>query len=233
MRWLTGGWQRAEPATVRAASPVDETRPYDSPQEPPPVMRLDSRARDIDVSGSIFRNLLVGGGITGFGTVLCAASIAESGGGLWLWFWQLVFAACFIWFVSGARGVFTGRGFMVDRNGLYVRAGGDIFGVPWNEIEAVGVGSLPWVHNRRPVHPARRQAFEFFPAGHGFAARHPELERWLVRDTPPSRGLPSARYRFFLPPLSRLPRRLESAVQSAAGRKWLGHYRRDLPHPRS
>lgn len=194
-------------------------------------MRLDWHARDIDVSASSFRNLLVGGGITGLGTFLCAAGIAESGGGLWLWFWQLVFAAGFLWFVHASRGMFSGRGFMVDRNGLYVRTKGEIYGVSWEEISAAGVGSLPWIQHRRPVHPGRRQAFELYPADQGFAARHPEFQRWLVDDRPPIRGLPVTRYRFYLPPLSRLPRQLETAVQEMAPRKWVGHYRRELPKP--
>jgi hypothetical protein len=188
-------------------------------------------ARDIDVSASSFRNLLVGGGITALGTVLCAASIAEGGGGPWVWFWQLVFAGGFLWFVSGSRGIFSGRGFMVDRKGLYVRTRGEVFGAPWEEISAAGIGSLPWIQHRRPVHPGRRRAFEFYPADHGFGARHPEFQRWLVEERPPIRGLPATRYRFFLPPLSRLPRALQTSVQEVAPRKWVGHYRRELPKP--
>jgi hypothetical protein len=204
---------------------------YEPERTPSPGTLLGTHARDIDVSASSFRNLLVGGGITGLGTVLCAASIASDGGGLWVWFWQLVFAGGFLWFVSASRGILSGRGFVVDRRGLYVRTNGQVVGVSWEEISAAGIGSLPWIQHRRPVHPGRRQAFELYPADHGFAARHPEFQRWLVEDQPPKRGLPMTRYRFFLPPVSKLPRQIEKAVQEVAPRKWVGRYRRQPPKP--
>lgn len=43
--------------------------------------------------------------------------------------------------------------------------------------------------------------------------------------------LPYERYRFYLPPISRLPKALEAAVQEVADRKWIGQYRRELPVP--
>jgi hypothetical protein len=190
---------------------------------------LLSQARDIDISASAYRNLLVGGGISGFCAILCAATIAEKGSSVGAWFWQLVFGVIFLWFVTGARGALSGRGFLVDRSGLYMRTKGEVLGVPWEEVSAVGIGSLPWIQHRRPVHPGQRHAFEFYPADLGFPARHPEFERWLIEEPPTVSGLPSIRYRFFLPPFGRLARDFESAVQAVAARKWVGHYWRKLP----
>jgi hypothetical protein len=216
------------------------TRPDDggtlkySTERPPPNRKsssapalLDPRARDVDVSSSSFRNLLIGGGFSGLGTILCAADISQRGGGLWTWFWQLAFAVVFLWFVTASRGILSGRGFLVDRSGLYMRTRGEVFGVSWDEISAAGVSTQPWIHQRRLAHPGRRCAFEFFPADRGFSARHPELERWLIDDRPPRPGLPTTRYRFFLPPLSRIPKQLEESVRTMAPRVWVGKYRRE------
>lgn len=192
---------------------------------------LAADARDVDVSAASFRNLVVGGGVSGFVTVLCAAALVDSAGSAWLWLWQLISGVAFLWFVSSARGSMSSRGFLIDRTAFYARTRGEVFGIPWSEIGAAGIGARPLVENRRPVHPERRRALELYPADPAFPARHPELERWRVEEPAPISGLPGVRYRFHLPPLSRLPHRLEEAVTASAGRKWVGHYRRHLPQP--
>ncbi|MDR7301103.1 hypothetical protein [Haloactinomyces albus] len=274
MKWLPGGWQRADRvgdnrrgtdrvdtqrATVprraapeqptvaqraqsphRATAQYPEQRPHasgpatktyakdqDVPAAPAPMLGVE--ARDVDVSAAAFRNLLVGGGISGFLTVLCAAALSGSGGSVWLWIWQIVFGAIFLWFLASAKGTLSSRGFLLDRGALYARTRGEVFGVPWDEIVAAGVGSLPPIQQKRMVPPDRRRAFEFYPADSAFVHRHPEFERWRVEEPAPMPGLPGIRYRFHLPPLSRLPRHLEHAVQDVAPQKWIGHYRRELP----
>lgn len=192
---------------------------------------LSADAWDVDVSAVAFKVLLVGGGISGFLTVLFAATLAYQGGGVGTWFWQLLCGVVFLWFVVSARGMLSSRGFLFDRGGFYARTRGEVFGVPWSEISAVGVGTLPPVQHRRPIVPDQRHALEIYPADPGFAARHPELERWRVEEQPSMPGLPGERYRFHLPPVGRLPKTLESAVQSVAPSKWVGHYRRQLPPP--
>ncbi|ASU77832.1 hypothetical protein CDG81_05355 [Actinopolyspora erythraea] len=277
MKWLPGGWQRADrvdpegTTAPRRTVPQQETvverrnvppggstppsasRRGSTRQDAYPATRVQRRAggvgesagaprsggavllgehaRDVDVSAAAFRNLAVGGGASGFLTVLCAAALAESPGGVWLWIWQLVFGVCFVWFIASAKGSFSGRGFLMDNRGICPRTSGEVFAVPWEEVTAVGVGSLRPVENRRLVHPERRRALELFPADSAFPERHPELERWRVEEPPPIQGLPAVRYRFYLPALSRLPKRLEQAIQAAAPRVWVGHYRRRIPTP--
>ncbi|RCW45202.1 hypothetical protein DFQ14_103168 [Halopolyspora algeriensis] len=213
------------------ASPGPETKAYGReeavPAAPAPV--LGSEVRDVDVSAAAFRNLLVGGGVSGFLTILCAAALTDDGGSVWLWFWQIVFGAIFLWFVASAKGSLSSRGFLLDRHALHARTRGEVFGIPWSEIGAAGIGSLPPIQRKRPVPPERRRAFEFYPADPEFVHRHPELERWRIDEPAPMPGLPGVRYRFHLPPLSRLPRRLEHAVQELAPHKWVGHYRRQFP----
>ncbi|GAB3544134.1 hypothetical protein J2S53_004381 [Actinopolyspora lacussalsi] len=276
MKWLPGGWQRADrvdpegKTAPRRTVPQQETvveRRNVPPGEPTPpsasgstrqdaypstrvqrraggdptsagpergggrAVLLGEHARDIDVSAAAFRNLAVGGGISGFLTVLCAAALADSPGGVWLWIWQLVFGVCFVWFITSAKGSLSGRGFLVDQRGICPRTSGEVFAVPWDEVAAAGIGSLRPIENRRLVHPGRRRCLELFPADSAFPGRHPELERWRVEEPPPMQGLPSVRYRFHLPVLSRLPKRLEQAVQAAAPRVWVGNYRRRPPTP--
>lgn len=216
-----------EQERTRVSGPA--TRAFGRGQDAPAATLLGADARDVDVSAAAFRNLLVGGGVSGFLTILCAAALVDNGGSVWLWLWQLLFGVLFLWFLSAARGALSSRGFLLDHSGLYARTRGEVYGVSWDEIGAVGIGSLPPVQQKRPVHPDRRRALEFYPADSAFAARHPELERWRVEEPAPMPGLPGVRYRFHLPPLSRLPRQLERAVQHAAPRKWVGQYRRHLP----
>lgn len=251
MKWLPGGWQRSDWAdpgrttvprgsrgvrggtsrltTQRVESPEPRTRVDPAPQQQSSQVGLTSSARDVDVSAVAFRTLLIGGGTTGLLTVLCAATLVNKGSSVGMWVWQLVFGVLFLWFLNVSRGMLNGRGFVFDRSGFYPRTRGEVFAVPWNEITAVGVGSLPWVDQRRPVAPERRHALEFYPADPGFAERHPELERWRIEEPAPMRGLPGERYRFHFPPFSRLPKRFESVVQQFAPQQWVGAYRRKLP----
>ncbi len=201
------------------------TRQYTA--DPIGATGLGTQARDVDISVSSFRNLLVGGGITGFGTVLCAAALATQGSGVWLWVWQLLFGMAFCWFLAASPGALSSRGVLFDHTGLYVRDRGDVVGVGWDEIHGVGVGTLPWIKQGRLANPQRKQAFELYPSDPMFPTRHPHLERWRVHEPPPMHGLPGVRYRFHLPPLSGLPRRLQRAVQSVAPRKWIGRYHRE------
>ncbi len=237
-----GSRPAAEPPT--AITPVEQPRgtaryaAEDVPPEmparggkPAAAHLLAADAQDVDVSAASFRNLVIGGGASGFLTVVCAAALVETPGSAWLWIWQLLFGVAFLWFVSSAKGAMSSRGFLVDRGGFYARTRGEVFGIAWEEIGAAGIGSLPLIENRRPVHPERRRALELYPADPAFPARHPELERWRVDEPAPMSGLPGVRYRFHLPPLSRLPRRLEGAVHAVAPRKWVGNYRRHLPSP--
>ncbi|GAA2778677.1 hypothetical protein [Saccharopolyspora taberi] len=246
MKWLPGGWARADrvdpergtvPAgqnqrgTARYTAADDETvraQPRQQDRPPAPTV-LSGEAQDVDVSASTFRTLLIGGGISGLFTVLCAATLVNRGATVGMWVWQLVFGVIFLWFLSSSRGMLSSRGFLLDRSGFYARTRGEVVGVSWDEIAAVGVGSLPWIQHNRPIPPDRRHALEFYPADRGFAARHPEFERWRVEEPPSMPGLPAERYRFHLPPFSRLPRSLEHGVQAVAPRKWVGHYKRELP----
>lgn len=72
---------------------------------------------------------------------------------------------------------------------------------------------------------------ELYPADPRFPERHPEFDRWLIEEPAPVPGLPGLRYRFHLPPMTRVPRRIEHAVQTVAPRKWVGRYGRQLPAP--
>lgn len=241
MKWLPGGWQRSDQvATERRTVPRKSARSGGGAQatrvfrendrpEAPGHTALSEQTRDVDVSASSFRMVVFGGGSSGFIMVVCAAIIALKGASVGMWMWQLVSGVVFLWFVTSARGMFSSRGFLFDHSGFYARTRGEVVGVPWSEIHAIGIGTLPWIQHNRPVNPERRRALEFYPADAGFAARHPEFERWRVADPAPMPGLPDERYRFHLPPLTRLPRSLEQAVQPVAARKWLGHYQRRLP----
>ncbi|MBB5155346.1 hypothetical protein [Saccharopolyspora phatthalungensis] len=247
MKWLPGGWQRADQVEhERATEPVRSrgTARYASGQagSPDPATRvqpggghrptlLGADAHDVDVSASSFKALLIGGGVSGLLTVLVAAALVNSGSSVFMWIWQLVFGVLFLWFITASRGMLNSRGFLIDRSGFYARTRGEVFGVSWDEIKAVGIGTLPWIQHRRPVAPERRQALELYPADPGFPTRHPELERWRVEESPSMPGLPGERYRFHLPPFSRLPKELEGAVQTVAPQKWVGHYKRHLPPP--
>lgn len=217
--------------TRRYTAGHDQAAPSAPTAQSPRASLLTPQACDVDVSASSFRLLLIGGGTSGLLTVLCAAVLAYDGHSVGMWIWQLVFGIVFVWFVVSARGMLNSRGFLLDHSGLYVRTRGEVFGVPWQEIAAVGVGTLPWVENRRPVHPERRVALEFYPTDRGFAERHPDWERWRVVEPPSVSGTPGERYRFHLPPFSRLPKQLERAVRAIAPRKWIGQYRRHLPPP--
>jgi hypothetical protein len=194
---------------------------------------LGTDAQDVDVSATSFKTLLIGGGVSGLLTVLIAATLVNNGSTVGMWIWQLVFGVIFLWFVSASRGMLSGRGFLFDRSGFYARTRGEVFGVTWDEIAAVGIGTLPWVQHRRPVSPEQRTALEIYPADPGFAVRHPEFERWRIEEPPSMPGLPGERYRFHLPPFSRLPKTLEGAVQAIAPAKWVGQYRRHLPPPQA
>lgn len=208
------------------------TRVYDKqdrPAEPAGPIGLGPEAQDVDVSAGSFRLLLLGGGLSGLGTVLCAATLANNGSSVGMWIWQLVLGIVFLGFVVSSRGMLNSRGFLLDRSGFYARTLGEVYGVSWNEISAIGIGSLPWIEQKRPVHPERRVALELYPADPGFGGRHPELDRWRVEEKPSLPNTPSVRYRFHLPPFTRLPRAVERAVQVVAPRKWVGHYRRHLP----
>ncbi|TWG09090.1 hypothetical protein [Saccharopolyspora dendranthemae] len=240
MKWLPGGWQRAdwgEPTRTipRGTARYTGGRPAAEPHRPlaaaPGPALLGADARDVDVSAASFRTLLIGGGISGLGTVLIAATLANNGSTPGMWFWQLVFGVAFLWFLMGSRGTLRGRGFLIDRSGFYARTTGEVVGVDWREIKAVGIGTLPWIENKRPVNPERRRALEIYPADAGFVERHPELERWWVEEPPTVQGLPPDRYRFHLPPFSSLPKELESAIKDIAPQKWVGQYRRHLPPP--
>ncbi|MCI2422066.1 hypothetical protein MOQ72_32005 [Saccharopolyspora sp. K220] len=252
MKWLPGGWQRAdrverEWATVpgrranqrdtarytagRGTTPERGTRVQPGGGHRPTLLGAD--AQDVDVSASSFKALVIGGGLSGLITVLIAATLVNQGSTVGMWIWQLVFGVIFLWFISASRGLFSSRGFLLDRSGFYVRTRGEVFGVTWDEIAAVGVGTLPWIQHRRPVAPERRQALEVYPADPGFAARHPEFDRWLIDEPPSMPGLPGERYRFHLPPFSRLPKTLEGAVQTIAPHKWVGQYRRQSPPPQA
>lgn len=264
MKWLPGGWQRADAVdrdrstTPVGNAPEQPTRQHaparDAPEQAtrqhapargaPRATKaapndaalsrsvlLSEYAHDVDISASNFRNLLVGGGLSGLVTVLCAASLVNDSSSVWLWIWQIVFGVLFLWFLRASRGMLSSRGFLFDTGGFYARTRGEVFGIAWEEITAIGVGSLPWVEHRRPVSPERRHALELYPSDDGFAARHPELERWAVEEPAPMPGLPMLRYRFHLPPFSRLSSELEGAVQDVAPRKWIGRYRRQSPPP--
>jgi hypothetical protein len=252
MKWLPGGWQRSENAehetTPRRTTPypewtakignsqaepatkVQSGTPGQSPAKGPTgATGLAPDAQDVDVSATSFRTLLIGGGISGLLTVLCAAALVNNGASPTMWLWQLLFGVIFLWFITASRGMLASRGFLFDRSGFYVRTKGEVFGVPWTEVGAVGVGSLRWIENKRPVHPERRQALEIYPADPAFPDRHPEFDRWLVEESAPMPGLPGLRYRFHLPPINRLARHLERATQTVAPRKWVGQYRRHQP----
>lgn len=238
MKWLPGGWQRADwsettrtipRSTARYTSQGQAGYPAAAPGPQPTLLGAD--ARDVDVSAAGFRSLLIGGGISGLGTVLAAASLANNGSSVGMWIWQLIFAGAFIWFVLGSRGMLRGRGFLIDRSGFYARTMGEVYGVDWSEIKAVGIGTLPWIQDRKLVNPERRRALEIYPADPGFAERHPEMERWWIEERPTVQGLPPDRYRFHLPPFSRLPKELERAIRDIAPQKWIGTYRRELPRP--
>lgn len=245
MKWLRGGWSRADWVDPQQRTMQQRTMPagqqdstgtrrYTSehgqqPDQPRPAGLLSPQARDVDVSAAGFRMLLVGGGLSGLMTVLCAATLTYKGNSVGMWLWQLLFGVLFLWFVNATRGMLNGRGFLLDHSGFYVRTRGEVFGVPWQEIGAIGVGTLPWVEHRRPVHPERRVALEFYPTDPGFADRHPEWERWRVTEPPSIAGTPGERYRFHLPPFSRLPKTLEGAVRGIVPRKWIGQYRREQP----
>ncbi|CAM05408.1 hypothetical protein A8924_6583 [Saccharopolyspora erythraea NRRL 2338] len=257
MKWLPGGWQRADSAndarktvprgevgdrgtarytSEQSARGEDRTVRAQPPHSAPPPGRavpvvLGADAQDVDVSASSFRTLLIGGGISGLLTVLCAATLANKGSTVGMWIWQLVFGVIFLWFATSSRGMLSSRGFLFDRGGFYARTRGEVVGVSWDEIAAVGVGTLPWIQHNRPVPPDRRVALEFYPADAGFAARHPEFDRWRIEEPPSMPGLPGERYRFHLPPFSKLARSVEHAVQTVAPRKWVGHYKRELPAP--
>ncbi|KEI43076.1 hypothetical protein [Saccharopolyspora rectivirgula] len=244
MKWLPGGWQRTQRIDERATVPRGRadrgTARLTAPGERIPEAARGGRrrpvllgpgARDVDVSASSFRTFLLGGGISGLVAVLCAANLAYQGNSVGAWLLQLVSAVVFGYFLVGSRGMLNSRGFLFDRSGFYARTKGEVFGVAWDEIAAVGVSTLSFLQARRVVSPERRVALEFFPADPGFAERHPELDRWLVEEPPPMPDLPYERYRFYLPPISRLPKALEAAVQEVAGRKWIGQYRRELPVP--
>ncbi|GAA4886498.1 hypothetical protein GCM10023222_51890 [Saccharopolyspora cebuensis] len=226
-RGAVGDQGTARYTSDHAAQP---TRAPAGPSQPVPTV-LSADAQDVDVSASSFRLMLIGGGLSGLVAVLCAAVIAAGRAGVGVWIAQLVSGILFIGFLLSARGMLNSRGFLFDRNGFYARTKGEVFGVAWDEISAIGIGTLPWIQHGRPVHPERRQALEFYPADPGFAARHPEWERWRVQERPSMPGLPGERYRFHLPPFSRLSRSLEGAVQTVAPRKWVGQYRRESPAP--
>jgi hypothetical protein len=243
MKWLPGGWDRADVERQRPTTPATADPTVVEPggprrparQEPAPGSRrggmLSPDAQDVDVSAGSFRNLLLGGGISGFFTVLFAAGLVDNPSGAGLWLGQIVAVMLFALFVRSAGGMLRSRGFLFDRSAFYARTQGEVFGVAWEEISAVGVGSLPWVQYRKPVSPERRHAVELYPADPGFPRRHPELERFLVEEPAPMPGLADIRYRFHLPPMTRVPRRVEHAVQTVAPRKWIGRYRRQLPPP--
>ena len=249
MKWLPGGWDRADAVerqrpTTPAASAAERTvkhpagprRPAAHP-EPARAERprsggsglLSPDAQDVDVSAGNFRNLLAGGGLSGFCTVLFAAGLVSNPSSPGLWLGQIVFVMLFAYFARSASGMLRSRGFLFDQGGFYARTCGEVFGVTWGEISAVGIGSLPWVQDKRPVSPERRHAMELYPADPGFPDRHPELERFLVQEPAPMPGLADLRYRFHLPPMTRVPRRIEHAVQTVAPRKWIGRYGRQLP----
>jgi len=243
MKWLPGGWERADVERQRPTTPANSAertvlhpegprRPSARP-EPAPGGRtagmLSPDAQDVDVSAGSFRNLLVGGGLSGFFTVLFAAGLVNNPSSPGLWLGQIVSVMVFALFVRSAGGMLRSRGFLFDRGAFYARTRGEVFGVPWEEIAAVGIGSLPWQQHRRPTSPERRHAMELYPADPGFPGRHPELERFLVEEPAPMPGLADIRYRFHLPPMTRVPRRVEHAVQTVAPRKWIGRYGRQLP----
>jgi hypothetical protein len=215
----------------RAAVPERGTRVQPGGGHRPTLLGAD--AQDVDVSASSFKTLVIGGGLSGLITVLIAATLVNNGNTVGMWIAQLIFGVIFLWFISSARGMFSGRGFLLDRSGFYARTRGEVFGVTWDEVAAVGVGTLPWIQHRRPVAPERRQALEIYPADPGFAARHPEFDRWRIDEPPSMPGLSGERYRFHLPPFSRLPKTLEGAVQKIAPHKWVGQYRRQLPPPQA
>lgn len=237
MKWLPGGWQRADWSETRAIprstaryttqGAAEGVRGRSSP--PPRSALLGADARDVDVSASTFRTTLIGGGLSGLGTVLIAATMVNQGNTVGMWIWQLVFGVLFLWFAWGSRGMLNGRGFLIDRSGFYIRTMGEVLGIDWSEVKAVGLGTLPWIQDKRLVNPGRRRALELYPAGPGFAERHPELERWWIQEPPAAPGLPGERYRFHLPAFGKLPSELESAIQDLARNKWVGHYRRTLP----
>lgn len=252
MKWLPGGWQRADraqpergtvPVSVAPEQGTAKYTPADAAAyaAPPPHGHnaapagrqggMLTDAYDVDVSASLFRNFLVGGGTSALATVLIAAVMVNQGPSIIMWLWQLLFGVAFVWFVTAGRGMLASRGFLLDRSGFYARTQGTVVGVPWQEISAVGIGQLPWIQDKRPTHPERRQALEFFPADGAFADRHPQFDRWLVQEPPPMRGLPGVRYRFHLPPFTRIPRTVEQAVRAVEPRKWVGSYQRQSQTP--
>src|SRR5437763_12810154 len=98
MKWLPGGWQRADrvererttvprgttPSTMQF-DPAQSAEPATQSVQPQSAPGLGPDAQDVDVSAASFRLLLIGGGISGFLTVLCAASLVDKGSSASTW----------------------------------------------------------------------------------------------------------------------------------------------------
>src|SRR5690606_41497356 len=147
---------------------------------------LGPGARDVDVRASSFRTFLLGGGISGLVAVLCAANLAYQGNSVGAWLLQLVSAVVFGYFLVGSRGMLNSRGFLFDRSGFYARTKGEVFGVGWDEIAAVGVSTLSCLPARPGASPGRRVALEFWAGRPGLAEGAPERDRWGGREASPS-----------------------------------------------
>ncbi|WP_156051717.1 hypothetical protein [Allokutzneria albata] len=231
MKWRRGGWERVPaPSSVAETSVVNPQRPPTMKiAAPERALALQPGAVDLDFGVSGARWLMLGGGISGFLAVVCAAILTDGETHPWIWLWQIVSGAAFLWFVGSARASLRGRGLIVDRRALWWRAEGTLHAVPWQEIGAVGISSRPLLDRASVVRPDQRIGLEVFPADPAFPARYPQLDQWRVDEPPPREGLPATRYRFPLPPAGRLPGKVEDAVQDVAANAWVGRYRIEAP----
>ncbi|MBP2472525.1 hypothetical protein JOF53_001397 [Crossiella equi] len=183
-------------------------------------------AYDLDFGVTSARWLLVAGAVSGLGTIVCAAVVANGDAKATTWVLQLLFFALFIWSAAGLRRALRGRGFVATGDALSWRSDGTVHRVPWSEIGAIGIGTLPWLNHASLVHPEQRESLELYPADPAFPARYPALDPWRVEEEPPVAGLPGTRYRFPFPPFTRLPKRIEQAVQEIQPKRWHGRYAR-------
>ncbi|MCK2243596.1 MULTISPECIES: hypothetical protein [unclassified Crossiella] len=225
MQWRRGGWEREAPPTQVNPVLTDPTKRSATRKMAAPKV-ANPLAYDLDFGAASARWLLLAGALFGLATVACAAVIANGDAKGTTWVAQLIFAALFLWSVFSIRGTLRGRGVIATGDALSWRSDGSVHRIPWSEIGAVGVGTLPWFNHASLVHPEQREALEIFPADPSFPARNPALDRWRVEEEPPMPGLPGTRYRFPFPPFTRLPKRIEQAVQEIQPKRWHGRYPR-------
>lgn len=164
----------------------------------------------------------------------------------------IVFAVLFsipLWMVALllAKGILQPHGIAFDRRGVHYWRGDSVGLVAWEDVTAVGIGyeqpphlpSVPTsidgaikdfladkIKDTVRLKDLRKVALEIYPRAEELATGHPDLMRYWRTYPAQFDGLPAARWRLPLPPLTGVARTVSRALHTYQPQRSIGWFKR-------